>query len=152
MKEIAVGIIGTGSIAQWKHLPGHRNVEGVSVIAVCDIDEERARHFAQQHGIEHVFTDYNHLLAMPEIGAVSVCTPNNFHADPTIAALKAGEHVICEKPLAGNAIDGQAMVNAQKASGKVLQIGLESRFGAGARTLRKLYEEDSFATRVSKTG
>lgn len=58
---------------------------------------------------------------MDELDAVSVCTPNNFHAGPTIAALNAGKHVLCEKPIAGNAVDGQAMVDAQKASGKVLQ-------------------------------
>ena len=144
MEEIKVGIIGAGGIAGGKHLPGHRNVEGVSIIAVCDIDRQRAENFAKQHDIKHVFTDYNDLIAMPELDAVSVCTPNNFHAPPTIAALEAGKHVICEKPIAGNANDGQAMVDAQKASGKVLQIGLQSRFGTEARTLRKLYEDGFF--------
>ena len=133
-----------GGIAGGKHLPGHRNVEGVSITAVCDIDQQRAENFAKQHDIKHVFTDYNEMVAMPELDAVSVCTPNNFHAPPTIAALEAGKHVICEKPIAGNAIDGQAMVDAQKASGKVLQIGLQSRFGAEAQTLRKLYEDGFF--------
>jgi predicted dehydrogenase len=144
MDETKVGIIGAGGIAGGKHLPGHRNVEGVSIIAVCDIDRQRAENFAKQHDIKHVFTDYNDLVAMPELDAVSVCTPNNFHAPPTIAALEAGKHVICEKPIAGNANDGQAMVDAQKASGKVLQIGLQSRFGTEARTLRKLYEDGFF--------
>ena len=144
MDETKVGIIGAGGIAGGKHLPGHRNVEGASIIAVCDIDRQRAENFAKQHDIKHVFTDYNDLVAMPELDAVSVCTPNNFHAPPTIAALEAGKHVICEKPIAGNANDGQAMVDAQKASGKVLQIGLQSRFGTEARTLRKLYEDGFF--------
>ena len=144
MDEAKVGIIGAGGIAGGKHLPGHRNVEGVSIIAVCDIDRQRAENFAKQHDIKHIFTDYNDLVAMPELDAVSVCTPNNFHAPPSIAALEAGKHVICEKPIAGNAIDGQAMVDAQKASGKVLQIGLQSRFGAEARTLRKLYDDGFF--------
>ena len=67
-----------------------------------------------------------------------------FTRHPSIAALEAGKHVICEKPIAGNAIDGQAMVDAQKASGKVLQIGLQSRFNPEARTLRKLYEDGFF--------
>ena len=66
--------------------------------------------FAKQHDIPHVFSDYEELAAMDELDAVSVCTPNNFHAGPTIAALNAGKHVICEKPIAANAIDGQAMV------------------------------------------
>ena len=125
MKEIKVGIIGSGSIAKHKHLPGHQGVEGVSVIAVCDIDLQRARTFADEHNIEHVFEIQHDLLAISEIDAVSVCTPNNFHAEPTIAALKSGKHVICEKPIAGNAVDGQAMVDAQKSAGKILQIGLQ---------------------------
>ena len=88
MDETKVGIIGAGGIAGGKHLPGHRNVEGVSIIAVCDIDRQRAENFAKQHDIKHVFTDYNDLVAMPELDAVSVCTPNNFHAPPTIAAFE----------------------------------------------------------------
>ena len=144
MKEIKVGIIGSGSIATHKHLPGHRKVEGVSVIAVCDIDLQRAQTFSDEHEIEHVFDSHYDLLAIPEIDAVSVCTPNNFHAEPTIAALKSGKHVICEKPIAGNAVDGRAMVDAQESSGKILQIGLQSRFSAEARTLRRLYEDGFF--------
>ena len=144
VKEVKVGIVGCGGIAGGKHLPGHKGVKGVSIIAACDIDEARAKAFAKQHDIPHVFSDYEKLAAMDELDAVSVCTPNNFHAGPTIAALNAGKHVICEKPIAANAIDGQAMVDAQKASGKVLQIGLQSRFRAEARTLRKLYDEGFF--------
>ena len=144
MKEIKVGIVGCGGIAGGKHLPGHNSVKNVSIIAACDIDEARATAFAKKHDIPNVFTDYEKLVEMDELDAVSVCTPNNFHAGPTIAALNAGKHVICEKPIAANAIDGQAMVDAQKASGKVLQIGLQSRFGAGARTLRKLNDEGFF--------
>ena len=139
-----VGIIGAGGIGAGKHLPGHRRVEGVSIIAVCDIDESRAHEFAKDHEIEHVFADYNDLLAMDEIDAVSVCTPNNFHAPPTIAALEAGKHVICEKPMASNAIDGQAMVDAYHASEKILQIGLQNRFTVESRTLRKLSDEGFF--------
>lgn len=144
MKKIKVGIVGCGGIAGGKHLPGHNSVKNVQIIAACDIDKKRAKDFAKKHEIQNVFDDYNKLVEMDEIDAVSVCTPNNFHAGPTIAALNAGKHVICEKPIAANAIDGQAMVDAQKASGKILQIGLQSRFGAGARTLRKLYDEGFF--------
>ncbi|MBT3269952.1 Gfo/Idh/MocA family oxidoreductase, partial [Candidatus Poribacteria bacterium] len=102
-KKIRVGFIGSGGIAQGKHVPGHLSVPNVEIVACCDIAEERAKVFAERNGVDHVFTDHNKMLEMDEIDAVSVCTPNAFHADPTIAALKAGKHVICEKPLAGNA-------------------------------------------------
>jgi len=144
MKEIKVGIIGTGGIAGGKHLPGHRSVEGVSVIAACDVVEERVKNFAEKNDIPNIFTDYEEMLKMDELDAVSVCTPNRYHAGPTIAALEAGKHVICEKPLSDNAIDGQKMVDAAKKSGKILQIGLQSRFAAGNRTLRKLVEDGIF--------
>ncbi len=145
MKEIKVGIVGCGGIAGGKHLPGHHQVKDVSIIAACDIDGARAKAFAEKHGIPHVFTDYEKLVEMDELDAVSVCTPNNFHAGPTIAALNAGKHVLCEKPIAGNAIDGQAMVDAQKAcDDRVLQIGLQSRFRDESRTLRKLYDDGFF--------
>lgn len=144
MQEIKVGIIGSGSIATHKHLPGHQAVEGVSVIAVCDIDLQQARALAAEYEIEHVFDNHQELLAMREIDAVSVCTPNNFHREPTIAALTVAKHVICEKPIAGNAVDAQSMVDAQKTSGKILQIGLQSRFGTETRTLRRLYEDGLF--------
>lgn len=70
--------------------------------------------------------------------------PENLYAEPTITALKAGKHVIREKPLVGDANDGQAMVNAQMVSGKVLQIWIQSRFGKAARALRKFYKEGFF--------
>lgn len=144
MKKIKVGIIGTGGIAGGKHLPGHKSVEGVSVIAACDVIEERVKNFAEKNDIPNVFTDYEKLLEMDELDAVSVCTPNRYHAGPTVIALEAGKHVICEKPLSDNAVDGQKMVDAAKKSGKILQIGLQSRFGAGSRTLRKLVEDGLF--------
>ena len=72
MKVIRAIIIGISSNVQWKHLPGNRNVEGVSVIAVCDIVVEKAQHSALEHEMEHVFTDYGHLLAILEIDAASL--------------------------------------------------------------------------------
>lgn len=140
-KEIKVGIIGAGGIARAAHMPGYQAVEGVKVIAVCDIVKEVAEEFAKQFDIPNVFTDYKDLAAMDELDAISVCTPNNFHAGPTVAALKAGKHVLCEKPIAGNAKDGQAMVDAAKKEKKILQIGLHQRFQPSSQLLRKFIEE-----------
>ncbi len=140
-KKVRVGFVGSGGIAQGKHVPGHLSVPNVEIIACCDIAEDRAQAFADRNDIKHVFTDYNKMMEMDELDAVSVCTPNCFHADPTIAALKAGKHVICEKPLAGNAKDGARMVKAAEASGLVLQIGLQSRFNPHSWTLRKRIEQ-----------
>ena len=140
-RKMRVGFIGSGGIANGKHAPGHKSVRNVELFACCDINEERAKTFAERHDIKHVFTDYNKMLEMDEIDAVSVCTPNNFHADPTVAALNAGKHVLCEKPIAGNAKDGARMVEAQRKSGKTLQIGLQSRFNPHYWTLARRIQQ-----------
>lgn len=138
---INVGIIGAGGIAEGAHIPGYLATEGVKIMAVCDINEERAKYVANKFNIPLIFTDYKDLVAVEEIDAVSVCTPNNFHAGPTIAALESGKHVLCEKPIAGNAKDGQAMVDAAKRTGKILQIGLHMRFERESQVLKRFIEE-----------
>lgn len=139
---INVGIVGAGGIASGAHMPGYMAVPDVKVIAVCDVVKERAESFADRYGIpkKNVFTDYNDIAEMDELDAISVCTPNNFHAGPTIAALEHGKHVLCEKPIAGNAIDGQAMVDAAKKAKKILQIGLHLRFQPSMQMLKKIIE------------
>lgn len=139
-KTINVGIVGAGGIARGAHMPGYLNTDGVKVIAVCDIIEEAAEKFAKDFDIPNVFTDYKKLAAMDELDAISVCTPNNYHAGPTVAALEAGKHVLCEKPIAGKGKDGQAMVDAAKKSGKILQIGLHQRFQPQSQFLKKVIE------------
>jgi predicted dehydrogenase len=139
---INVGIIGTGGIAEGAHMPGYLATPGVKVIAACDVAKERAEKFAERFDIPktNVFSDYNELVAMDELDAVSVCTPNNFHAGPTVAAFEAGKHVLCEKPIAGNSVDGQAMVDAAKKAKKILQIGLHMRFTPQGQLLKKMVE------------
>lgn len=137
---INVGIVGTGGIARGAHMPGYQACQDVKVIAACDIIKEAAENFAKQYDIPYVFTDYKDLATVDELDAISVCTPNNFHSGPTVAALEAGKHVLCEKPIAGNAKDGQAMVDAAKKSGKILQIGLHQRFQTTSQVLKKYVE------------
>lgn len=128
MGKIKVGIIGTGSISNL-HMAGYNQLDNVEVIAACDINEKRADEYAKKYGIEHVFTDYNEMLKLKELDAVSVCTWNNGHAPASIAALKAGKHVLCEKPLAMNLEEAIQMEQASKESGKLLMVGFVRRFG-----------------------
>ena len=143
-KDLKVGIIGTGGIANGKHAPRYKALDGVSLLAACDIEEEKAEEFARKYDIPHVFTDYEEMLEMEELDAVSVCTWNRAHSGPTIAALEAGKHVHCEKPLAHNAKDARKMVQADKNSEAILQIGLQLHFQAGNRALKRLAEEGFF--------
>ena len=138
---IQVGIIGTGNISRF-HLKGYQALENVKVVACCDINGERAQKYAEDHGIEKVFTDYKEMLKLPELDAVSVCTWNNSHAEISIAGLKAGKHVLCEKPLAMNAQQAEEIQKAKEETGKLLMVGFVRRFGANANILKDFIDKD----------
>jgi len=152
MKKVKVAIIGTGSISNF-HMLGYKNLENVEVIAACDINKKRAEDFAEKYNIPNVFTDYNEMLKMEEIDAVSVTTWNNIHASASIAALKAGKHVFCEKPLALNAVQAQEMVDAAKKSDKILMVGFVRRFGDNTKALKDFIDNgDLGKIYYAKTG
>ncbi len=135
MDKIKIGIIGVGSISEC-HVAGYKALENVELYAACDVNEKRASEFAEKHGFKHVFSDYNEMLKLEQLQAVSVCTWNNVHAEISIAALKAGKHVLCEKPMAMNAGEATEMEAAAEAAGKVLMIGFVRRFGNDTRILK----------------
>jgi len=139
MDTIRVAIIGTGGISR-SHVAAYRKAGGFEIVAVCDIFREKALQAANEWGVpqKHVFTSYNKMLEMDGLDAVSVCTYNQAHRRPTVAALQAGKHVFCEKPMAATLADATAMVRAAKASGKILQIGIHSTFHPGVQFARKL--------------
>lgn len=129
MKKLKVAIIGVGGIAQC-HIAGYRACENVELYAFCDINEERLQQQGQKHNITRLYTDVHTMLAeLPELDAVSVCTWNAAHAPCTIAALNAGKHVLCEKPMALNATEAQQMLDAAKKNDRLLMIGFVRRFG-----------------------
>src|SRR5688500_9975636 len=97
--QFKVGIVGAGGIARAVHLPGWKNLPNVTVVAVADINKAAAQSMALEHNIPHVYTDFNDLMKL-DIDAVDICTPNRVHTPAVLAALEAGKHVICEKPLA----------------------------------------------------
>jgi predicted dehydrogenase len=140
MRTVKVGVIGCGGIANGKHMPSLQKVEGVEMVAFCDIIRERAEEAAKKFGVEgaQVFEDYHDLLAIKDIEVVHVCTPNSSHAPITIDALNAGKHVYCEKPMAKNYADAKKMVEAAKANGKKLSIGYQTRSRAEYQLARNL--------------
>ncbi len=129
MRTVKIGIIGCGGIANGKHLPALQKIENVEIVAFCDIVIERAKEAKKKYGTPDakVYRDFHYLLKMEEIEAVHVLTPNAAHAKIAIAALEAGKHVMCEKPMAHTAKDARAMVEAAKKSGKKLTIGYQTR-------------------------
>ena len=126
---VNVGIIGCGGIANGKHLPSLSKLPNVRLVAFCDIIVERAEKAAKEYGAPgaKVYVDYRELLKDESIEVVHVLTPNREHADISIAALYAGKHVMCEKPMAKTAADAKRMLDAARDTGKKLTIGYQNR-------------------------
>jgi len=128
--KLKVAIIGCGGIANGKHLPSLHKLEQVEIVALCDIVESRAQEACARYGVPgaKVYTDYKELLKDESIQVVNVFTPNDAHAAVSIAALDAGKHVMCEKPIAKTAAEAREMIAAANRSGKKLTVGYNNRF------------------------
>ncbi|KPK59385.1 MAG: oxidoreductase [Planctomycetes bacterium SM23_32] len=148
--KVKLGIIGTGQIGK-SHIAHYLGlsrgrwslppVPGAEIVAVCDINEAEVRRVAKEHGFPHALTDFRELLAMDEIVAVDVCLHNNLHAPVSIAAMEAGKHVYCEKPLAGSYVDAEAMVRKADQTGRMLSMQLGSLFSNETAAARRLIED-----------
>ncbi|MDO6447904.1 Gfo/Idh/MocA family oxidoreductase [Oceanobacillus profundus] len=127
MKKLRMGIIGAGGIAQGRHIPAFLELQDkVELTAVHDMNKQRASEVAEKYDIPYVFENYYDLFK--EVDAVAICTPNKFHSDISVAALEAGVHVLCEKPMAITTAECERMVEASKKSGKLLLIGYHYRY------------------------
>ena len=138
--SIKVGIIGCGKIAQVRHIPEYAANPHAEVYGFYDINLARAEELAKKYGGK-AFASYEALLADPEIEAVSVCAANHAHAEISVAALKAGKHVLCEKPMAVTLEECEAMVAAAKESGKYLMIGQNQRLAKAHAKAKELIEQ-----------
>ncbi|MBN1809215.1 MAG: Gfo/Idh/MocA family oxidoreductase [Planctomycetes bacterium] len=137
-KTLKIGFIGSGGIAgtHMKHLS---QVDGVVIAAASDVSRRALDNVRQTYGVERTFTDWKEMLRkVKDLDAVSVCTPNSLHLQPTLDALKAGKHVLVEKPLAMNAREGQRMVDAARKARRILMIAFQWRFTPAAQAVRKL--------------
>ncbi len=137
---LKIGIIGCGGIAGGKHAPALSTLKDVEMTAFCDIEPDKAESLRRKYGTPDakVYTDYRELLKDKSLDIVHVLTPNNLHAEMTIAALEAGKHVNCEKPMAKVAADTRRMIDAAKKTGKKLTISYQNRFREDAQYLHTL--------------
>ncbi|WP_340372682.1 Gfo/Idh/MocA family oxidoreductase [Peribacillus sp. FSL E2-0218] len=139
MYKLKMGIIGAGGIAQKRHIPAFQKFQDKVVLyAIHDIDESKARDVAREFHIEKVFTNYEEMFA--EVDAVTIATPNKFHAEISIAALQAGVHVLCEKPMAITTEECKAITEAANLSGKVLSTAYHYRFMKEAQAAKKMIQ------------
>lgn len=154
---IKIGVIGCGKIAQVRHFPEYADNNGAKIEAVFDTDRARAEAMAEKYNAK-VYNSYQEILENPEIGAVSVCTANATHCEITVAALEAGKHVLCEKPMAITLEECEKMVETSRKTSKYLMIGHNQRLAKAHMLARKLILSDeigriiTFRTAFSHSG
>jgi predicted dehydrogenase len=121
-----LGVIGTGLLGT-RHARVWHELAETELVAVCDVNAERAQNIAQQYNAR-AFTDYQKMFAEMQLDAVSIATPDHLHREPVVAALAANLHVLQEKPLATNADDSRAIVDAAEKSERVVMVNFSQRF------------------------
>lgn len=133
---LKVGVIGVGGINR-SHMPGWAASEHAEVIAGSDINGDVLAEWGQTHGVTDLSTDPAALFRNPDIDIIDVCTPNMYHTPLTVAALEAGKHVICEKPLAPTPDEIRQMIAARDRSGKLLMTAQHFRFYGPSRAMKQ---------------
>jgi predicted dehydrogenase len=139
-RKIRIGIIGVGQIGK-VHVNNYQGIDGAELVAIADVDEQEARQVSERYGIPHVYADFRQLLARDDIEAVDVCLHNNLHRPVTVAALEAGKHVYCEKPMAGAYRDAEVMYQTSRDLGLKLAIQLRTLFDVETKAAKALIDE-----------
>ena len=141
MSKVKIAVIGCGTIANGAHIPSYTANPDCEILYFCDIIPERAEKAAKEYGSGKVVEDYREILKDPEVDAVSVCTPNNVHAPISIDFLRAGKHVLCEKPAARTYKEALEMQKVCNETGKILVIGVVNRFRQGVIRIKELIND-----------
>ncbi|REG90288.1 Gfo/Idh/MocA family protein [Algoriphagus antarcticus] len=138
--KIRIGLIGAGIIGHYD-TDAALTIDGVELAAACDLYSGRLVYAKEKYG-KDLFTtrDYREILARPHIDAVLVCTPDHWHQRIAIDAMKAGKHVYCEKPMVQRIEDGQAIIDTQKATGKVFQVGSQRASSVAVLEAKKVLQ------------
>ncbi|MBN1888092.1 MAG: Gfo/Idh/MocA family oxidoreductase [Thermoflexales bacterium] len=137
---LRVGVVGSGIGRH--HINGYASLpDQFQVVAVCDVDQARARALAAECGIPRVVTSPDELCRMDDVDVIDVCTPSYLHVEHTLHALEAGKHAICEKPIAGSLKEMDELIRAEAAAGKRVMPIFQYRFGHGVQKLKFLIEQ-----------
>lgn len=140
-KPIGVAVLGTG-FGILTHVPGYRACEDVEVLALVGRQIEKTRRLASELNIPHAATSIEDVLNLPGLDLVSIATPHSNHARESIVALEAGKHVVVDKPMALNASEAEAMVEAANRSGLINVVNTELRFNPTRQRMKALIDED----------
>ncbi len=139
-RPIRIGLIGAGQRGQ-QHLENYQRIPGAEIVAIADINEALAQRVAAQFKIPDVYTDYHDLLQRDDLEAVDICLHNNLHRPAAVAAMEAGKHVYCEKPMAGSYADAKIMYDTAQTLGRKLSIQLFTLFRPETRAAKLLIDD-----------
>jgi predicted dehydrogenase len=148
MSQLQVGIIGTGVISEL-HWRAYQQITEAKITALCDLNEATVQSKAKKWGVQKIYTDFNALLADPEIQAVEILTPQQFHKEITVAALKAGKHVSVQKPMAVTLAEANEMLVASKGISKVARVYENFRFYPAIRKAKELIDSGEIGEPLS---
>ena len=140
-ERIRVGVVGTSWYADNFHLAKLKEIPGADLTAICGRNRTRAEEMAAKHAIPQVYTDYQEMIARANLQALVVATPDDLHYPITMAALDAGLHVLCEKPMAQHLTQAKAMLDKAQAMGVKHMVCFTYRWNPVHRYLKQLLDE-----------
>lgn len=138
-RKLKLGVIGVGAAAQWYYLPATRAWSSrLDLTAVCDLDSDRAKHYAQMYDADNVFADYEDMLINADIDAVAILTPHAHHAEQVLMTLDRGKHVMIEKPMANTLTDAIEICESAESKGLHVSCAPPNMLHPGQRRLMQL--------------
>jgi len=144
--KVRVGVLGAGAWAEFAHCPGYKRDARCELVAIADPIIERAKAFAEKFGIPHVYSSHAELIAREEIDLVDVCTPSATHFELSWAALEAGKHVLCEKPVAYNFQETRRAAALAKSMGLKTKLGFTFRYSPAMQYMKELIADGFVGT------
>ncbi|MDQ8202317.1 Gfo/Idh/MocA family oxidoreductase [Pelagicoccus sp. SDUM812003] len=143
MQRLRFGIIGSGKISQYsaQSIVNHPRAE---LTAAQDINRKRAEQLASAFEIPHCFTEASELFACDEVDAVYIAVPNKYHAELSIAAMRAGKHVLLDKPFAMNAQEAEEVLRVSEETGQLFALGMNQRFNENSQKIKAVVQSGAF--------
>jgi predicted dehydrogenase len=133
---VRIALLGTGSIAQVVHLPILSGLPGVVLQGIADVDRPRAKAIAERLGVPRLYESDEEAFASAEVDAVVICTPSHLHEEQAIAAMRAGKHVLVEKPLAFDAAAAERVCQVAEETGRCLMVAMNNRYRPDIQALK----------------
>jgi predicted dehydrogenase len=143
---VRVGVLGAGAWARSAHLPGYRRDSRCTVVAIADVELDRARQAAHEFDIPDAYANAGELLRRDDIDVIDVCTPSHTHFELAWSALEAGKHVLCEKPVAYDFRDTRRARDLARRKGLKTKVGLTFRYSPAMRYMRELVADGFIGT------